>query len=127
MPDPITHIIASPPVSVAVTGFTIGIAGTIFGIEANTLVWAFIGAVAWRAAQPRIDYSYDEIKKAIGWMIASMIFGVAGAVIIQIFLIPIEWHQKLAMLPAVTSYLATKIIKKAGDAIDNLEAPKWLK
>jgi hypothetical protein len=127
MPDPITHAIASPAVSVAATGFTIGIAGTIFGVDGNTLVWAFVGAVVWRAMQPSIDYTYEAIKKAIAWTIISMIVGVAGAVFVQIFLIPIEWQHKLAILPAFAAYFSTKIIKKTGEAIDKLEPPTWLK
>lgn len=90
------------------------------GIDFVALFYSFMGAVCWRAVQPRIDKRLDEITKAFGWALLGMILGTLGAVFVETLMV--HWfpvlakigHAQLIGLPAVLlGFLCHPLILKS--------------
>lgn len=82
MPTPEIHAqIATNATAAAMVG--LAAIGQALGLDYVAMFYAFMGAVCWRAMQPRVAPTYDEVSKAFGWAVTAMMFGSLGAVWIE--------------------------------------------
>lgn len=66
--------------STAASMVTLGAIGHTLGIDPAAMFYAFMGAVCWRAIQPRLAPSFDVITNALGWAVAATLFGSLAAI-----------------------------------------------
>jgi hypothetical protein len=106
MPSPSIHAeIASN--ATASSMFGLAAIGQTLGLDYVAMFYAFMGAVCWRAMQPRLAPTYNEISAAFGWAVTAMMFGSLGAVWIEAGLLH-QWghifknvtHPAMVGLPA---------------------------
>jgi len=84
MPDPVTHAtIASNATAASMVG--VAAVGQALGLDYVAMFYAFMGAVCWRAIQPKLAPTFDEISGALGWAALAMLLGTLGAVVLALF------------------------------------------
>ena len=66
------------------SGAALGLATNMLGLDYAAMFWAFMGALAWRAVQPKIDPTLSEISAAFGWATMATFLGSLGAGWIEI-------------------------------------------
>ena len=129
MPDPITHTAVTAQAT-AISMLSLAAIGQSLGIDFVALFWAFMGAMVWRALQPRIAPNFNEISQALGWAIAGMILGSLGGVLLALtclhFLPYLEsaGHPVLVGLPAfLLAIFCMPLVLKAGEQIKAWRQP----
>lgn len=125
---------ATTPVAVAqataISMLSLAAIGQTLGIDFAALFWAFMGAVVWRALQPRIAPNFDAISAAFGWAMAAMILGSLGGILASLVLLhcfpylAAASHPTIVGLPAfLLSILCSPIILKASEQIKSWRKP----
>lgn len=61
----------------------LGAIGQALGLDYVAMFYAFMGAVCWRAMQPRLAPTFNDISAAFGWAVTAMMFGSLGAVWVE--------------------------------------------
>ncbi len=114
----------------AISMLSLAAIGQALGIDFVALFWAFMGAVVWRALQPRIAPNFDAISTAFGWAMAAMILGSLGGILASLVLVHFfpylesASHPTIVGLPAfLLSILCSPIILKASEQIKNWRQP----
>lgn len=114
----------------AIAMLSLAAIGQTLGIDFVALFWAFMGAVVWRALQPRIAPNFDAISTAFGWAISAMILGSLGGIWASLALLHFfpylesAGHPVLVGLPAfLLSIFCSPIILKASEQIKSWRQP----
>lgn len=128
MPDIATHtaVATSSASSTAVSMVSIAAIAQALGLDLVALFYAFIGAVCWRAIQPALAPTFDEISRAFGWSLLAMVLGSLGAVV------GAEWVTHnfvyikqanpvtlVGLLATLLGFFCVPIILKIGEYIKN--------
>lgn len=130
MPTPEIHAQAAAQ-STALAMVTLATIGQSLGLDYVAMFYAFMGAVCWRAMQPRIAPSFDEVSKAFGWVLCGLLFGSLGSVWIEAILTH-YWqttftgltHPELVGFPAfILSFFIVFIFTKITKLIQDWKQP----
>lgn len=131
MPDIATHAAATAAKSTATSMVSLAAIGSALGLDPAALFWAFMGAVCWRAVQPRIAPTFDEISRAFGWATMAMIFGSLGSVVaVTIIMAKFDLtrgvHEPalLGLTATLLGFFCTPFLLKIGELIKHWRAPK---
>lgn len=112
--------IATDAIVAPIAMLSLATIGQALGIDFVALFYAFMGAICWRAVQPKIDKKLDGITKAFGWAVMGMILGTLGAIFVEN--LALHWfpslskisHAQIIGLPAVLlGFLCHPIILKS--------------
>jgi hypothetical protein len=71
MPEPTSHAAAA---TIVLSGVGASTVTTFLGIDTGALFWAFLGAVCWQAANPKIE-SRQDIVVATAFVVISTVIG----------------------------------------------------
>lgn len=128
MPDLPTHtaLATSSSTSTAVSMVSLASIAQALGLDLVALFYAFIGAVCWRAIQPAIAPTFDEISRAFGWSLLAMVLGSLGAVVAAEAVTHHFSYVKqenplplLGLLATLLGFFCVPIILKLGEIIKN--------
>lgn len=131
MPDFGTHsaALASTNTSSAVSMVGLAAIAQTLGIDLVALFYAFMGAACWRAIQPAIAPTFDEISRAFGWSILAMILGSLGAVVaakwaysVFAFLQGVDHAALLGLIATLFGFFCPPILLKGFEYIKNWRA-----
>jgi len=129
MPDPATHAaIASNATAASMVG--VAAIGQTLGLDYVAMFYAFMGAVCWRAIQPKLAPTFDEISGALGWAVLAMMLGTLGAVVLALvaenyfeFIKQAPHSTVIGLLASLLGFFCVPIAQKCVQLIKDWRQP----
>lgn len=131
MPDLATHAAGASAAanSTAASMVSLAAVAQALGLDLVALFYAFMGAACWRAIQPAIAPTLNEISRAFGWSLLAMILGCLGSVVATqwaiekfSFVAAANPLAVLGLLATLLGFFCVPIILKMGEFITNWRA-----